>query len=191
MKKRLFTITVCVLVALISMFSASCGGADLTKVSGVKKAYDASMKTVRTVVTSVEYKDKSFVIKSVKRTQAFISDTEATVTTETTAIDPSTFEESTKTDSAIVALNRKDLVVFNFKKNVMDNFSSQSGVITANIADENVSAFIGDIPVFGGLTFEAEFDGEQIKSASYSFKFITDEKTGKICEAFVTTTYVY
>ena len=191
MKKRLFTAAICIFAAIITAFSASCGGIDLSKASGVKKAYELSMQSVRTVVTTVEYKDGAFVIKSVKKTQAFISDTEASVITETTAIDPSTFEQSVKTETDIVNLDRGDLIVFNFKSKILDNFSSASGIINAFISDENVAEFIGELPSFGGIAFCAEFDGDKIKSANYSFKFITDESTGKICEAFVTTAYAY
>lgn len=176
---------------MITAFSASCGGGDLSNAAGVKKAYSSSMQSVKTIVTTVEYKDGLFVIKTIKKTQEFLSDAEASVTTETTAIDPSTFEESTRTESTIENINRDDLIVFNFKNKLLDNFSSKGGVVSARVSDENVSEFIGELPAFGGISFQAEFDGTKIKSANYSFKFITDEKTGKVCEAFVSTTYAY
>ena len=191
MKKRLFKATICIFAAIITAFSASCGGSDLSKASGVKKAYESSMQSVRTVVTTAEYKDGAFVIKTVKKTQAFISDTEASVITETTAIDPSTFEQSVKTETNVVNLDRKDLIVFNFKSKILDNFSSDGGTVSVFVSDENVAEFIGELPSFGGITFSAEFDGGKIKSANYSFKFITDEIAGKVCEAFVTTVYSY
>lgn len=190
MKKRLLTLSV-LLIALLTLFGCGTTSSQITKMSEAKKAYTSSMKKVKTVTTDIEYKDGSFVIKKVSRTQTFIDGDEARVATATTAIDPTTFEQTTTSESEIKTISRESLVAFNLKEKLFINSEISDGVISGTVPDDCAEEFIGNIGSFGGIKFKASFADSLIRTAEYSFKFIADEKTGKMCEAFVTITYEY
>lgn len=180
------------LIALLTLLG--CGtnsSSQITKTSEAKKAYASSMKKVQTVTTDIEYKDGSFVIKKVSRTQTFIDGDEARVVTATTAIDSTTFEQTTTNESEIKTISRESLVAFNLKEKLFISSEISGGVISGTVPDDCAEEFIGNIGSFGGINFKAAFADSLIQTAEYSFKFIADEKTGKMCEAFVTITYEY
>lgn len=192
MKKTLLTLIAALVVAATLLAGCGTGGSSsVNTVTDAKKAYSSSARAAKTVVTEIEYKDGSYVIKSVKRTQAFENGNEATVITQTTAIDPTTFERTTVTDTKTETIDRADLVVFNLKEKLFNGFDCSNGVLSGKVSDDNVGDFIGEISCFGGVSFSVNFDGVRVSTAQYSFKFIVDEKTGKMCEAVVKITYGY
>lgn len=192
MKKTLLTLIAALLLAATLFAGCGSGGVSSVKtVADAKKVYSSSARAAKTVVTDIEYKDGDFVIKSVKRTQEFEKGNEATVTTQTTAIDLSTFERATVTDVKTATIDRADLVVFNLKEKLLTSFDCSDGVLSGKVSDDNISDFIGDIGCFGGVSFSVSFNGSRVETAEYSFNFIVDEKTGKMCKAEVKITYEY
>ena len=179
--------TAIALVVLAVAFTAfACS--NVGSVDGMKKAYDSSLGKVKTVTTTVVYKDGGETVYSSETVYAFSSDTSAEVTEKVTAIDTATFENKETVTAETRTVKKTDMVAVNLESKLINSgYKIANGELTGEVSGaENVKEFIGnELPVFGAVTFSVKFDGGKISLVKYSF--VTETQRS----AEVTYVYAY
>lgn len=150
--------------------------------------YTASVASVKTVTSTVVYKDGETAVYSAETVYAFTADDKANVTETVTELDMMAFENKQTTSAAVKDVKKTDMVAVNLKGSLMDvGYTVSNEEVSGNVSgEENIKQFVGDsIPVFGELTFSVKFENGKVSLVKYSF--VTERQRN----AEVTYVYTY